>query len=169
VAYDDALEKMSPDMVHAEIHTNLVAVIDAAQVVLPVMLRQKAGHIINTASIGGLVATPRTSIYSATKAGVIAFSDALRRELLGTGVHVSAFCPGFTPSELTPGLQALVDHSPDAPKYPGLMPTSYVADQVAGLIRRPRRILVIPKRFRPLVLGASLFPGLTDLVLKRFS
>jgi short-subunit dehydrogenase len=168
VSYDDDLAKMLPEKIYAEIHTNLIAVIDAAQVVLPVMLRQKSGHIINTASIGGLVATPRGSIYSATKSAVVAFSDALRRELGGTGVHVSALCPGFFPSELTPGLQAHVDRRADAPTYPGLMPVNYVADQVAGLIRRPRRMLVIPKRWRLLVLGAYLFPGLTDLILKTF-
>jgi NADP-dependent 3-hydroxy acid dehydrogenase YdfG len=166
VYFDDALEKMTPEKIHTELQTDLVAVIDAAQVVLPVMLRQKSGHIINTASLGGLVALPGGSIYSAAKFGVVGFSDSLRRELHGTGVQVSAFCPGFTPSELTPELKAHADGSPDAPKFLGLMPTTYVADQVADLIRRPRRMVIIPKRLHPVILIAYLFPSLADVLLK---
>ena len=104
--------------------------IGCAQAVLPVMLRQKTGHIINVASIAGLIALPGSIIYSATKFAVVGFSDALRRELYGTGIHVSAFCPGFTPSEINPELKAIVEGKADLP-FPGLMPVSYVANQIA--------------------------------------
>jgi NADP-dependent 3-hydroxy acid dehydrogenase YdfG len=169
VAYDDTLEKMTPERIQAEVQTNLVAVIWAALAVLPVMLRQKSGHIINTASLKGLVAMPDSIVYCATKFGVVGFSDSLRRQLRGTGVHVSAFCPGNTPSEIAPAYKAHAEGRPDAPKIPGLMPNTYVADQVAGLIRRPRRMLVIPKSWRPLMLLSYLSPGLTDRLAKYFT
>jgi len=169
VGYDDALEKMDPGKIYAEIQTNLVAVILSTQVVLPVMLCQKSGHIINNSSINGLVATPHNTVYCATKFGVVGFSEALRRKLRGTGIHVSTFCTGNTPSEITPAYKKHVDGSPDAPKLKGLMPTTYVADQVAELIRRPRRMLIIPKSWRPLISLTYLFPGLTDVLLKYFT
>lgn len=169
VSYDDALVQMTPEEIQQEIHTNLTAVIESTRVALPTMLRQKSGHVINTASIGGLIATPNASIYSATKFGVVGFSDALRRELRGTGVHVSAFCPGYTPSELTPSLKAQYEGREGARSQPGIMPNTYVADQVADLIRRPRRMLLIPKLWRPLILFGTLFPAATDALLKYFS
>jgi short-subunit dehydrogenase len=145
------------------IHTNLVAVIELAQAVLPVMLRQKSGHIINVASIAGLIATPGNAVYCAGKFGVVGFSDALRRDLLGTGVNVSAFCPGFIPTEISPVLQAHVEGKP-ARYIPGLMPVSYAADQLARLIRRPRRRLIIPRSWIVLVWLANLCPWLVDWV-----
>ena len=156
--------ELSPEEISHKIHTNLIAVIECAQAVLPAMLRQKSGHIINVSSINGLIATPGSEIYSATKFGVVGFSDALYRDLLGTGVRVSAFCPGFTPSEINPALQAHAEGRPDAPRIPGLMPVSYVADQIARLIRHPRRRVVVPVSWRVLVWLAILFPWLVDVL-----
>jgi len=158
--------KWKSEQIINKVNTNLVAVMACAQAVLPAMLEQKSGHIINNSSIAGLVAV--SSVYSATKFGVVGFSDALRRELLKTGVDVSAFCPGFTPSEFSTNLRAHAEGQPDAPRYPGLMPVSYVADQVAWLMTHPRRIHVIPKSWRLLVLAAYMFPGLADWLVPMF-
>jgi short-subunit dehydrogenase len=168
VSFDEPLVKLEPDKIRAELDVNLLAVIECSQAVLPVMLRQKAGHINNVASIEGLIATPGSSVYCATKFGVFGFSDALRRQLRGSGVYVSAVCPGYTPSEITPRLKAIVDGSPDAVRHPGLMPTTYVADQIAKLMRRPRRMLVLPRSWSGLVTAAFLFPGLADRLVSSF-
>ena len=162
VGNEARLTKFPPGEIHRRIHTNLIAVIECTQAVLPTMLSQKAGHIINVASIAGLIATPGSAVYCAGKFGVVGFSDALHRDLLGTGVHVSAFCPGFTPTEISPILRAHADGKPDAPYVPGLMPVEYVAEQLARLIRHPRRQVVIPKSWRILVFLAFLFPRLVD-------
>jgi short-subunit dehydrogenase len=168
VGHDDSLINIKPEKIRDEIHINLVAVIECARAVLPAMLRQKSGHIINVASIAGLIATPGSSIYSASKFGVNGFSDALHREMLGTGIRVSAFCPGYTPSEISPQLKAIAEGRPDAPSFPGLMPVAYVADQIARLIRRPRLRLIIPPSWKFLVILAFLFPGLADALLPLF-
>lgn len=162
VGNEARLTEFAPGEVRQRIHTNLVAVIECTQAVLPVMLDQKAGHIINVSSIAGLIATPGSAVYCAGKYGVVGFSDALYRDLLGSGVHVSAFCPGFTPTEISPILRAHADGKPDAPYVPGLMPVEYVADQLARLIRRPRRRVVIPKSWRVLVWLGMQFPILVD-------
>jgi short-subunit dehydrogenase len=151
----------------AMLNTNLAAMIDCTQAVLPTMLQQKSGHIINSASLAGLIALPCSSAYCASKSGVFGFSDSLRRELRGTGVRVSTFCPGYTPSELTSGLKAHAEGKPDAPRLLGLMPTAYVADQLARLAYHPRRLVILPKSWRILVLVDYLFPGLVDRVLDK--
>jgi short-subunit dehydrogenase len=168
VGHDGPLINIKPEKIRDEIHINLVAIIECARAVLPAMLHQESGHIINVASIAGLIATPGSSIYSASKFGVNGFSDALHREMLGTGIRVSAFCPGFTPSEISPQLKAIAEGRPDAPSFPGLMPVTYVADQIARLIRRPRLRVIIPPSWKFLVILAFLFPGLADILLPLF-
>ena len=125
VSFDEPLVALEPEKIRTEVAINLMAVIECSQAVLPAMLGQKSGHIINVSSMDGLIATPGSSVYCATKFGVFGFSDALRRQLHGSGVHVSVVCPGYTPSEITPRLKAIVDGSPEAVHHPGLMPTAY--------------------------------------------
>jgi|SRR5271157_5880 len=168
ISYDEPLVDLEPDKIRTEVQVNLIALIECTQAVLPVMLGQKSGHIINVASIEGLIATPGSSVYCATKFGVFGFSDSLRRQLRGSGIHVSAFCPGYTPSEITPRLKAHVEGRPDAPHHPGLMPTSYVAVQIARLIRHPRRMVILPRSWSVLVLVAFLFPGVADALVSKF-
>ncbi len=168
ISYDEPLVDLEPDKIRNEVQVNLIALIECTQAVLPVMLGQKSGHIINVASIEGLVATPGSSVYCATKFGVFGFSDSLRRQLRDSGIHVSAFCPGYTPSEITPRLKAHVEVRPDAPHHPGLMPTNYVADQIARLIRHPRRMVILPRSWSVLVLVAFLFPGIADALVSKF-
>lgn len=168
ISYDEPLVDLEPDKIRNEVQVNLIALIECTQAVLPVMLGQKSGHIINVASIEGLVATPGSSVYCATKFGVFGFSDSLRRQLRDSGIHVSAFCPGYTPSEITPRLKAHVEGRPDAPHHPGLMPTNYVADQIARLIRHPRRMVILPRSWSVLVLVAFLFPGIADALVSKF-
>jgi uncharacterized protein len=168
ISFDEPLVELEQDKIRAELEVNLLAVIECSQAVLPTMLRQKSGYIINVASIEGLIATPGSSVYYATKFGVFGFSDALRRQLRGSGVHVSAVCPGYTPSEITPRLKAIVDGDPYAVRHPGLMPTAYVADQIARLTHHPRRLLVLPRSWSLLVVTAFLFPALADRLVSGF-
>ncbi|MGA2490459.1 MAG: SDR family NAD(P)-dependent oxidoreductase [Anaerolineales bacterium] len=167
IGNDKPLIQIKPEKIQDEVKINLVAVIECAQVVLPVMLRQKSGHIINVASIAGLIGLPTSTVYGATKFGVVGFSDALRRELFGTGIHVSAFCPGFTPTEINPDLKAIAE-KPGEPHPPGLMPVSYVADQIARLIYHPRRRTIVPYSWNILVFIATHFPGLADTVIRLY-
>ena len=165
---DPNLVDMPSERIRNEVHINLIAVIECAQAVLPVMLKQRSGHIINVASLAGLIAVPGSSVYSATKFGVNGFTDALHRELLGTGIRVSAFCPGYTPSEISPGLKAIAERQPNAPHIPGLMPVTYVADQIARLIDHPRLRVVVPKSWRPLPYIATFFPIIADKLMPLF-
>jgi NADP-dependent 3-hydroxy acid dehydrogenase YdfG len=73
---------------------NLHGVVHGIQAVYPIMIRQRSGHIVNTASMAGLVAAPGSASYTATKHAVVALSKALRLEAERHGIKVSVLCPG---------------------------------------------------------------------------
>ena len=78
----------------AIIEVNLFGVIHGVLAAYPLMRRQGFGHIVNTASMAGLVPAPLTASYSTTKHAVVGLSKALRVEASAAGVRVSVLCPG---------------------------------------------------------------------------
>jgi len=79
---------------------NLFGVVHTCQAFAPRMMARGGGALLNVASLAGLVPAPLMGCYAATKAAVIAYSDALRAELSPHGVTVTALCPSFTRTEL---------------------------------------------------------------------
>ncbi len=78
----------------------LTSVCEMTHKLLPGMLSRGYGRIVNVASLAGLIpGMPGATLYGPTKAFLVRFSQALGVETLGTGVHVTALCPGFTYSE----------------------------------------------------------------------
>jgi NAD(P)-dependent dehydrogenase (short-subunit alcohol dehydrogenase family) len=75
------------------IDINLWGVIYGVHTAIPIMRRQAGGHIINTASIAGLIPVPFQALYCATKYAVVGLSESLRFELADEGIHVSVVCP----------------------------------------------------------------------------
>lgn len=78
---------------------NMVALSALTRYFLPEMVRRKRGAVANVSSIASFVPIPTFAVYAATKAYVTSFSEALSLELEGTGVTVSAICPGPIPTE----------------------------------------------------------------------
>ena len=78
------------------IDINLRGVVHGVQAAYPVMARQRSGHIINTASIAGLIAPAFLTPYAATKHAVVGLSMALRQEAKAHNVGVTVVCPGWT-------------------------------------------------------------------------
>ena len=81
------------------IQVNVVAVTELTKGVLPGMLQRRTGKILNVASTAAFQPGPLMSVYYATKAYVLSFSEAIGNELAGTGVDVTALCPGPTETE----------------------------------------------------------------------
>jgi NAD(P)-dependent dehydrogenase (short-subunit alcohol dehydrogenase family) len=77
------------------VDVNLWGVVYGTLAAYKVMVKQGSGHIVNTASGAGLVATPLLTAYSMTKHGVVGLSTGLRAEGAGLGVKVSVVCPGY--------------------------------------------------------------------------
>lgn len=73
---------------------NYMGTVRCTHAVLPYMLQAGGGHIVNVASLAGKMATAKSTGYAATKHAVLGFTNALRRELRGSGVYVSAVNPG---------------------------------------------------------------------------
>ena len=73
---------------------NLRGVVHGIQAVYPIMIRQHSGHIVNTASMAGLITSPGSASYTAAKHAVVALSKALRLEAERHGINVSVLCPG---------------------------------------------------------------------------
>ncbi len=81
------LEEQDLERMYAMFQVNLVAVAHLTALVLPGMLARRRGKIVNNASISGYAYFPAATTYAATKAGVVALTESLRRELKGTGVE----------------------------------------------------------------------------------
>lgn len=82
----------------ATIEINLTGTILLTRLVIPHMLERSRGHVINMASTAGKHCPGFASVYGATKAGQIAFTEGLRGEYLDRGICATAICPGFTRS-----------------------------------------------------------------------
>jgi 3-oxoacyl-[acyl-carrier protein] reductase len=74
---------------------NLDAVFHGCQAVLPTMIGQRHGRIVNVASLSALLAPPGQTNYAAAKAGVVALTQSLAKEVARMGITVNAVCPGF--------------------------------------------------------------------------
>jgi len=77
------------------IDINLLGVVRGCQTFVPMMKQQAGGHIVNTASLAGLVHPPAMGAYTAVKAGVVALSETLSYELHPWGITTSVVCPSF--------------------------------------------------------------------------
>lgn len=83
---------------------NLSAVFHGCQAVLPTMISQRQGRIINIASLSALLAPPGQTNYAAAKAGVVALTQSLAKEVARINITVNAVCPGFVETEALGGM-----------------------------------------------------------------
>src|SRR5262249_12519569 len=75
--------------------TNLHSAFHGCQAVLPMMISQRSGRIINVASLSALLAPPGQTNYAAAKAGLVALTQSLAKEVARMNITVNAVCPGF--------------------------------------------------------------------------
>ena len=85
-----------PGVLDKMVSVNVVALTDLTRALLPGMVERRWGRIVNLGSVGSFAPAPMTAAYAATKAYVLSLSLALSEELRGTGVTVTALCPGPT-------------------------------------------------------------------------
>lgn len=94
-----ALATLPLDREMAEIQVNVTTVAALTQLYLPGMVARRRGCIVNVASVGAVTPTPYMATYTASKAFVLAFSEAVAGEVSAAGVHVQALCPGAARTE----------------------------------------------------------------------
>jgi short-subunit dehydrogenase len=90
------------DQQRALIDLNVGALVELTHAVLPAMRERRQGAILNVASTGAFQAGPRIAVYFASKSFVLSFTEALHHELRGSGIKVTALCPGPTATEFGP-------------------------------------------------------------------
>jgi uncharacterized protein len=118
---------LSYEQIERIVRVNLLAVIECTRAFLPGMQRRRRGHVVNVASLAGRFAAPGASVYSATKHGVVAFSESLHYEVEPDGVLVTSVNPGFVATEGFP--QTDLD-----PRL--VMDVDRVADAIVRVVRR---------------------------------
>jgi len=105
VGIGEAMHELTTKYVDMQLGVNLRAVIIGTREALPLLREAGAEHgkalIVNTASIAGKSGQPWLSVYSATKAAVIGFSEATQKEVASDGIQVTALCPGFVDTPMT--------------------------------------------------------------------
>lgn len=154
------------------IDVNLRGVINGIQAAYPVMIAQGSGHIVNTASMAGLITMTAQAGYSATKHAVIALSKTLRLEAERHGVSVSVLCPGVVRTPIltggTFGYNTTVSPEDMLKLGEKLRPTSpeVFAERSLRAVLRGEAIIVIPRRWKVLWYLERLSPALSMRLAK---
>jgi NAD(P)-dependent dehydrogenase (short-subunit alcohol dehydrogenase family) len=161
-------EAIPPDVFRRVIETNLMGVVHGARAVLPAFRAQGGGVLVNVASVNGKVGSAYSSAYSASKIGVLGFTECLRQELevLGEGdIRVCAVLPA---AMNTPLFAQAANYTGRAirPIEPVYDPES-VAGAIVGLIEHPRREVIVGGAGGQMVLMRRLAPGLFDRMTAR--
>lgn len=138
-----AIEKFRPfqnyslEDIQSILTLNLHAPMELTRLLLPQMIERNSGHIVNISSGAGKKGAPFNSIYSASKAGLIMWSEALRHELSNTDVGVSTICPGCTNAGM------FLDLDIPAPKGARIAEPAEVADTVVRAIKQNQKEVVL--------------------------
>ncbi|MAT68442.1 MAG: 3-oxoacyl-[acyl-carrier-protein] reductase [Planctomycetaceae bacterium] len=111
ITRDTLIPRMTDEDWDQVIATNLRSVFLLTRAATQVMMRQKTGRIINISSVSGLMGNPGQANYSASKAGIIGFTQTVAREMASRKrkITVNAICPGFIATEMTDALGPALD------------------------------------------------------------
>jgi NAD(P)-dependent dehydrogenase (short-subunit alcohol dehydrogenase family) len=112
-------EDITEAELRAQLDTNLFGHINVTRAVIPIMRKQRSGHIIMVSSIAGLVANPMTGSYSTSKFALEGWSESLRIELRSLGIHVVLVEPGAFATDIWEKNVNLGKHvrSPESPNF----------------------------------------------------
>jgi short-subunit dehydrogenase len=144
---------------------NLLSAMELTRQALPTLLAKKKGHIVNIASLASKRGHPYDSVYAASKAGLLIWTDSLRQELAGTGVGISAICPGYISSQ---GM--LADTGIPAPRFAGTSQPEDVAISLIKAIERNQAEVIVNQDFatetltRLVITLSQFFPRFGDSV-----
>lgn len=108
ITKDGLILRMSEEDWDSVINVDLKSAFNTIQTVLPNMLRQKSGNVINISSVVGVGGNPGQCNYSAAKAGLIGLSKSLGKEMGAKGIRSNCIAPGFISTDMTAGMPAEV-------------------------------------------------------------
>ena len=149
------------------IDVNLRGVIHGVDAAYPIMIKQGSGHIVNTASMAGLITTSAQAAYSSTKHAVVALSKTLRVEGKTHGVRVSVLCPGVVRTPILTGGEYGHNRSISRENQQKLgealrpMEPDEFAEQALRAVLRNQAIIVVPRWWKALWYLERLSPALS--------
>lgn len=146
VGWGGAFETMSRGEIERVLSINLGSVLRMTSLVYPIMIRQGHGHIINMASVDGLIPKPHQAAYCATKHGIASFSHSLSVEAQAHGVAVSVVCPGLVNTNIRQTSAAILRDKIDAGKAPPskrMMSADECAQRILRGVERGQETIII--------------------------
>jgi short-subunit dehydrogenase len=161
----DEVEKASMEDVTGMFNVNVLGLIACTKAVIPNMQKKKAGHIINIASQAGKIATPKSSIYSATKHAVLGFTNSLRMEMSLNGIYVTSVNPGPIATNFFTIADKSGDYIKNIDRF--MLKPEKLADQIVNSMLTNRREINAPGWMNAGSIFYTLFPKLVETVGKR--
>ena len=128
--------EQSEQTIRSTIEVNFYGVLTGCQLVLPEMVARRSGHIVNIASLAGMLAVPGQVVYAGTKFAVVGLSSGLSDEFASQGVEVSCVMPTFTNTELITGTHTSAAQKPVEPED--------IAAAVVRVLDKPRTLASVP-------------------------
>lgn len=157
--------RLQPAEIRRALDVNLLGAMLLTHALLPGMQRRRKGHVITIASMAGIKPVPFNAVYNTAKAGLVAFSTSLSKELEGSGVHATVVCPAAVREV---GMWARASGRLTANRFVDSSTVSadaVVAAVLRAISRQPRRVLVGSPLVRAGALLSALSPhldGATD-------
>ena len=136
--------------IRSAIEVNFYGVVNGCRLVLPEMVKRRRGHIINVASLAGMLAVPGQALYAGTKFAVVGFTTALADEYALQGIEVSCVMPTFTNTELISGTATGGMTAPVEPED--------IAAAVVKTLDKPKTIVSVPYSLRFIAAATAFLP-----------
>lgn len=168
-AINSEVRDMTLDQWRKILDVNLMGVINGVQAAYPVMLKQGSGHIVNTASLAGLIPSPTLAAYCVTKHAVVGLSTAMRSEAASLGVKVTVICPGFIKTNI---YEAAITNKMKRDDGQAFVPFKLVEVEEAGRlilegVAKNKIYIIFPFYAHVLIWLQRFFPGLIQAFNKR--
>ncbi|WP_235816529.1 SDR family NAD(P)-dependent oxidoreductase [Bacillus massilinigeriensis] len=154
------------DEIQSMFDVNVIGLMACTLKVLPSMRRRKSGHIINIASQAGKLATPKSSVYSATKHAVLGFTNSLRMELSDYHVFVTSVNPGPISTNFFQIADEKGTYVKSVQRF--MLDPKYVAKKIVDAMLTPTREINLPRWMNAGSVIYTLFPRAFEKIGKRF-
>lgn len=183
VGYKGTIEDLPIKDIQKQFEVNVLGYLKTIKTILPIMKKQRCGHIINVSSIGGTIRTPTLGYYAATKSMIDALSEVLLQEIEDQNINVSLFLPGAVKSSFGKHFRGITDYSKSNyeklyeewdTRFRNFFSSRNTAEEAAqglvSLIEKPRLYKYISWRDKLICISKRVLPFSihTNLILKQF-
>ena len=147
---------LDPDRLADEINVNIAALTRISRAALGQMVPRGRGYLLNVSSVASFQPAPKLAVYAATKAYVTSLTESLHEEARGTGVHVTALCPGLTRTEF----QSVSNSESYSGRYPSFvwLSAAEVAEAGLGDVAKGRALSIPGVLYKGMVTASSMTP-----------